>query len=404
MTLCRIRSLLLTCAIAGCCTSCQRNKVSADANVAPETPPAVAAVKAAIGDLERTIVLTAEFRPYQEVSVMAKVTGYVRKLFVDIGDRVKLGQTLAELEIPEMLDDQKRADANIKRTQAEVLRGRDELRRAESSHEIAHISYTRLADVLKSRPGLVAQQEVDNAQNRDAVAEVQIDAAKSALAVAEDQVRVAQAERVKLDTLYAYSTVTAPFAGVVTKRYADTGAMILAGSSSATPLVRLSQNDPLRLIFPVPESALAQVRPGTMVAVRVTTVNRSFPGRIARIADKVDMATRTMDTEVDVPNPGLVLIPGMYAEVTLGVERRKGVVTVPLQSLGGSEESPNVLLVNASGKLELRPVETGLSDSSRMEIRSGLRDGDLVVQGSRGRLTAGQIVQAKIMTADGAGK
>jgi RND family efflux transporter MFP subunit len=254
---------------------------------------------------------------------------------------------------------------------------------------------------LKSRPGLVAQQEVDNAKNRDLVSEVQIDSAKAALSVAEEQVRVAQAERVKLNTMYAYSKVTAPFAGTVTKRYADTGSMILAGSASATPLVQLFQNNPLRLIFPVPESAAPQVRVGTIVQVRVPTLNRTFPGKVARSSDKVDRATRTMDTEVDVTNPTGTLIPGMYAEVTLGVEQRRGVVTVPLQALGGSEEAPNVMVIGGDGRLEMRKVETGLQDSSRTEIRRGLEAGETVVLGSRGRLAAGQTVQPKLIAADG---
>ncbi|MBI4908773.1 MAG: efflux RND transporter periplasmic adaptor subunit [Acidobacteria bacterium] len=381
-------------------TGCQRGKVAAD-STPTATPPVVAAAKAEISDLRRSIILTAEFRPFQEVNVMAKVTGYIKKLHVDVGDRIQPGQMIAELEIPEMLDDQARADAAIKRTQAEVERSRDELRRTESAHEIAHISYKRLADVLKARPGLVAQQEVDNAQNRDHVAEAQIASSKSALAVAEEQVRVSQAERVKLNTLYAYSKVLAPFAGVVTKRYSDTGAMILAGSASATPVVQLCQNNVLRLIFPVPESAVSRIRLGTTVQVRVPTLDRSFPGRVARYADKVDRATRTMDTEVDVPNPNLVLIPGMYAEVSLGVDERKGVVVVPLQSLGGSEDAPNVMVVKGDGRLELRTVETGLQDSSRSEIVSGLEAGEVVVNGSRGRLNAGQTVQPKIISLEG---
>ena len=151
-------------------------------------------------------------------------------------------------------------------------------------------------------------------------AEAQVAAAKSALAAAEEQVNVNSADTQKVKTLMEYTRVTAPFAGVITKRYADTGSMIQAGTASQTqamPVVRLSENSLLRLILPVPESAVPTVHIGQQVEVRVPTLNRSFPGRVARFADKLSPATRTMDTEVDVPNPSLVLMPGMYAEVDL---------------------------------------------------------------------------------------
>ena len=145
------------------------------------------------------------------------------------------------------------------------------------------------------------------------------------------QVSAAELKRVK--TLMDYTRVTAPFAGVITKRYADTGSMIQAGTASSTqamPLVRLSENSLLRLILPVPESAVPTVHVGQQVEVRVPTLNRSFPGRVARFSDKIAAATRTMDTEVDVPNPTLLLIPGMYAEVNLTLDRAAGVLAVPI--------------------------------------------------------------------------
>jgi multidrug efflux pump subunit AcrA (membrane-fusion protein) len=146
---------------------------------------------------------------------------------------------------------------------------------------MAHLAHTRLAAVQDSRPGLIAQQEIDDAHSKDLVAEAQVAAAKSALAAAEQQVKVAQADRARVKTLYDYTVVTAPFAGVITKRYADTGSMIQAGTASQTqarPLVRLSQNTLLRLVLPVPESAVPQVRGGNTVEVRVPTLHRSFPG------------------------------------------------------------------------------------------------------------------------------
>src|SRR5947209_14589195 len=181
--------------------------------------PNVAVAKVTSEDLSHNLVLTAEFRPYQEVDVMAKVAGYIRRINVDVGDRVKQGQLLATLEVPEMRDDLLRADASVGHAQAEVARAKDELQRAESAHQMAHLSAQRLASVAEKRPGLIAQQEIDDAHSKDLIAEAQLASAKSALSSAGAQVHVQDADVRKVKTLMDYTKVTAPFAGVITKRY-----------------------------------------------------------------------------------------------------------------------------------------------------------------------------------------
>ena len=181
-----------------------------------------------------------------------------------------------------MDDDLRRANASVERSQANVKQAQDELTRAKSAHDIAHLTYQRLDDVSKQRPGLVAQQEIDDAHGKALVAEAQVAAANSAVQAAEQQVHVNQADVAKVHTMMDYTRVTAPFAGVVTKRYADKGSMIQAGTASQTqamPVVRLSQNNLLRS-----DSAGAGIgRPhhpiGQQVEVRVPTLNRTFPGR-----------------------------------------------------------------------------------------------------------------------------
>jgi RND family efflux transporter MFP subunit len=356
--------------------------------------------KAALTDLSRQVVLTAEFRPYQEVDVHAKVAGYVKKIYVDVGDRVTQGQLLAVLEIPEMADDSARAQAATELSSANVARAKDELERAESAHAAAHLTYARLAEVIKTRPNLVAQQEIDNAQAADRVAEAQVSAAKSARAAAENQVRVSQADQRKVETLNDYARITAPFAGVITNRYADTGAMIQAGTASQTqtmPVVKLSQNDLLRLVLPVPESVVPGIRLGNSVQVRVPTLNRSFTGRVARFSGKVSMATRTMETEVDVPNPQLVLMPGMYAEAVLTLEKKGEALAVPVEAIAGQGVNATALVVTPQGEIQERHVTTGMETPNRIEIISGLQAGDLVVLGSRSQFRPGQKVQPKLV-------
>jgi RND family efflux transporter MFP subunit len=392
-------------------SSCARRS---EAETPPSGPtaeaPTVAVARVSTGNLASNLVLTAEFRPYQEVEVMAKVAGYVKDIRVDAGDRVKEGDLLATLEVPEMADDVRRDRAAVDRSQADVQRARDELARAQSAHEIAHLSFLRLSAVAEKKPGLVAQQEIDDAHSKDLVSEAQISAAKSAVASAMQQVDVNKAELQKQQTLQDYTRVTAPFTGVITKRYADKGSMIQAGTASsqqAMPLVRLSQNGLLRLILPVPESAVPTVHIGQRVEVKVPTLNRAFPGTVQRFAGKLNLATRTMDTEVDVPNPSLVLIPGMYAEVDLTLRERNGVLTLPVTAVdvdGAAPSQGRVLMVAPNNRVQARSIALGLETANRVEVRSGLNDGDMVVLSGRASLRAGQEVKPKLTVLDAEAK
>ncbi len=384
--------------------ACSRvNKVEAQEPKSSDVAT-VAVAPAAVETIGRSITLTAEFKPYQEVDVLAKVAGFVKSIDVDLGDQVKQGQLLAVLEVPEMVDDRVRAQSMLNRSQAEVSRAKDELQRAESVHDLAHLSYGRLSDVAKQRAGLIAQQEIDDAKSRDLVAEAQVNAAKSNLASMEQQVQVSSAELQKSRTLLDYTKVTAPFDGVVTHRYADPGSMIQAGTSSSTqvmPLVKLSQIRLLRLTLPVPESAVPSVRIGEDVAVRVPTLNQTFHGHVARTAQKVASATRTMDTEVDVSNPAMALVPGMFAEVDLALVQPRTALTVPISCVDVSSDgtSGQIVVVTSDNRIEIRKVELGLQTETRYEVKSGLKEGEFAVTGNRSSLLAGELVHPKISEA-----
>jgi len=183
---------------------------------------------------------------------------------------------------------------------------------------------------------------------------------------------------------------------VITKRYADKGSMIQAGTASQTqamPVARLSENSRLRLILPVPESAVPTVHIGQQVEVRVPTMNRTFPGVVARFTDKLMPSTRTMDTEVDVPNPSLVLIPGMYAEVDLTLSRRDHVLVVPVTAVDAGGQ---VMVVTPESRLEVRKIALGMESADHVEVKSGLREGEMVVVAGRASLQAGEQVQPKM--------
>jgi RND family efflux transporter MFP subunit len=394
-----IRSLAIV-FTAGALTSCAWRGQATQSNAGPrEAIQIVPVVKAARANLSNGVTLTGEFLPYQEVDVMAKVAGYIHTISVDIGDRVHTGQLLATLDIPEMENDLAKAAASVEQCEAELAVAQDEVRRAESAHNIAHLSFDRIEEVSKREPGLVPRQEVDEAQSKDLMTDAQVAAAKSNLAVAGMRSKVARAEEARIKTMCAYARITAPFEGVVTKRYASVGSMIQAGTASqsqAMPVLRVSQNNLLRLILPVPESIVARIQNGQSVDVRVPALAHTYPGRVVRSADKLQQDTRTMDTEVDIANPDLKLVPGMYAEVNLQLAERQQVIALPPDGVEVSGGASQVLLVDAHGVIRRTPVVTGIETAQRIEVRSGLQEGDLVVVGRHAGLRDGQHVQTKL--------
>lgn len=369
------------------CTRPAKTAVRADSEI-----PSVSVARVQRHDLQRDLVLSAEFRPYEEVDLHAKVAGYLKDIRVDVGDRVQAGQLIAILEIPEMADEDAQAEATRKRSEAELLHAQSELMRDQSAHEAAHLNFQRLDDVMKVRPALVARQEIDNAMAKDREAEAQVDSAKAAITAAEQQIRVAQAGEQRIHTLQAYQRITAPFAGVISKRYADPGAMIQAGTSSssqAMPVVRLSEIARLRLVLAVPESAVPRIHIGGAIGIRVNAVNRQIQGKVSRFSDRLQTDTRTMETEVDVDNSRGDLAPGMFAEAVVTLDRHNGALAIPVQAVAGAEDKASLLVVDPQNQLVQKEVRLGLETADRREVLSGLNDGDLVVVGKATGLRPG---------------
>jgi RND family efflux transporter MFP subunit len=360
-------------------------------------------VPAAVARVERrtianTLTISGEFKPFQDVDVHAKVAGYIRKIYVDVGDHVTAGQTLAVLEIPELAAELSGADAAVRRSREEIRRGQSDVERAESAHAAAHSAYVRLKQAAETRTGLVAQQEIDDSQAKDLEAEAQVSSAKAALSAAQQQLQVAEANAKQYAALSDYSRITAPFAGVVTNRYADTGALVAAGTSSSTqaiPVVRLAQISVLRLVLPIPESVAAQIHLRDPVTVHVQALNQDIQGKVCRFADSLDRQTRTMETEIDFDNRDGHLIPGMYAETQLSLREKKDALTIPLEAVTRNGDDATVLAVNSQNIIEERHVKLGLEDAVRVEVLSGLTDKDRVVIGNRSQFRSGQRIQPK---------
>lgn len=384
-----MRAIFLVLCMAGLwsCARSAKTAVHADSGV-----PSVAVARVQRQDLQRDLVLSAEFRPYEEVDLHAKVAGFLKDITVDVGDRVQAGQLIATLEIPEMVDEDAEAEATRERSEAELVHAQDDLARMQSAHEAAHLNYQRLADVVKVRPNLVARQEIDDALAKDREAEAQVDSAKAAITEAQQQIRVAQASEQRIRTLQAYQRITAPFAGVISQRYADPGALIQAGTSSssqAMPIVRLSETARLRLVLAVPESAVPRIRVGSPIGIRVAAVNRQFQGKVSRFSDRLQSTTRTMQTEVDVDNPRGDLAPGMYAEAVVTLDRHAGALSVPVQAVVGAADHATLLVVDPQSQLVQKDVRLGLETPDRREVLSGLEEGDLVVIGKAAGLRPG---------------
>ncbi len=374
--------------------SCSRNgNEGAQAGGPAITVGVTKVVKKSLG---RQLTLSSELVPFEEIDVYAKEAGYVKKLDVDYGTHVKAGQVMAVLEIPELEAQLQEDQAVIKNAANQVSRAQNELYRYQAQYKALHLQYTRLNGVFESQPGIVAQQEVDDAQGKDLAASAQVDAGQSALEAAQSQLSVAKAKLVRDQSLFDYSRITAPFAGVVTERYANLGTLMQAGTGSSTqamPLVRLSRDDLFRLVIPVPESYVRYIHVSDHVDVRVPSLNRTFPGKVARFSVDVREDTRTMHTEVDVLNPEHVLLPGLYADAELSLDRKDDVPTVPIQALNHARDKTTVFVVSGNGELGERSVQVGLQTASDAEILSGLNEGEQVVVSDRSGLKAGQKVR-----------
>jgi len=350
--------------------------------------------------LGRDITLSSELVPFQEIDVYAKEAGYVKKLLVDYGTHVRSGQVMAVLEIPELEEQVEQDQAEIKNASNQVSRAQHELARYQAQYKALHLQYTRLNGVFQSQPGIVAEQEVDDAQGKDLAASSQVDAGQAALEAAESQLVAAKAKLSHDQTLFDYSQITAPFAGIVTQRYANLGTLVQGGTNSSTqaiPIVRLSEDDLFRLVIPVPESYVRFIHVGDQVDVRVPSLNRTYPGKVARFSVDVREDTRTMHTEVDVRNHDHALVPGLYAEADLVLEHKEDIPTIPLQTLNHEGSKTTVLVVNSSGQLEDRPVSLGIQTANDAEVVAGLREGEMVVVSDRAGLKPGEKVSPQVV-------
>lgn len=386
---------LLTLPLAVGCVGCRHTtKVSAETTTSGDASlPIAPTVTPHRRALAQQLTVAGELIPYQQVELHAKVSGYIRHISVDIGDRVHTGEDLADLEVPELVAQVDAAKAGVLRAKQDVLSAKSAVLRDEARHAALHAEYKRLKQAAE-QPGLIAQQELDDAQARDQSSEAQIEAAKANLSAMQQALSVAQADSQHYSALADYSHILAPFNGVVSWRYSDTGALVQAGTSSAgaQPVVKLDETDILRLRLPVPSALAPFVHDGDPAQIRIEDTGQRLTGKVVRTTGSLDVATRTLQVEIDLKNPDNKLLPGMYADVTMNVQRSGTGLTLPIEAVDQTSNPPFAYVVDAQGRIEKRALRLGIQSPTRVEVVSGITLRDHVVATNLASYTPGEKV------------
>jgi RND family efflux transporter MFP subunit len=378
------------------CASCSRSGGAGSALAQSGTTPiTVSVTKAQQRDLVDRIDLTGNLTADEQVTVYAKVPGYLKTIHFDIGDRVRQGQLIAELEVPEMSAGLTEKRAALVKAQASLEQARAAVEQNQAEAEFAQINYQRLKNIHDRDADVLPGQDVDQARAGHGVASGKLKNAEAQVKVAEAAVTGAEAEIVTLNTMMAYARIEAPMEGIITQRFVDPGALIQSASSSRTqaaPVVTIARVDRVRAIVDVPESSASYVRPGTAAALQVD--GPPVPARVARTGGILDPASRTLRVEIDVPNASGRLRPGMTVRVSLELRKLAGSVTVPIAAIRaqGSERSVFIL---QDGKAKQRKVKTGLESPDWIQIVDGVKSGEEVVMASAGLLNDGSAVSVR---------
>jgi len=328
-----------------------------------------------------SLTLPVSVEALNEATLYSKVAGYLQWIKVDKGDRVEKGQILALVEVPEIEKEYQSAQAAVEEAQAVE-------RRAQADESLKEVTYKRLADVRQSQPDVISQQEVDVARAAYAVAQ-------SDAGVAKAKVGLARAELGKLEAQREFAKIRAPYDGVVTARFVDPGALIQQGTNSkSNPIVTVVSIDTVRVYLSVPETSVSYVKQGRPVQVMLDAFpGREFRGSITRFADALDTQTRTMKTEIDLPNPGRHILSGMYGTAKLELSAESGALFVPDQAVHRDAEGHPFVYTVAQNRVQKVAVETGLDDGKLVQVR-GLQGDESIVLATTANLQEGLSVKA----------
>jgi RND family efflux transporter MFP subunit len=333
-----------------------------------EGGPRVSTVSAKLAPKEIVLTLPGSTQAIQETTLYARTSGFLGSRKVDIGDRVESGQLLAEIESPELDQELERAVVHLDEARANVTLAQNTLRRIDT--------------LLKTHA--VSEQEDDDQK-------IRVNSAEAAVKAGEADVR-------RLQVLQSYEKVVAPFAGTITARNVDKGALVTSGSgSTVTSLFSIADTSGLRVFVDVPQNAAQGIAENVEAGVFVRELPRnSFTAKVVRTAKSLDPSTRTLRTELYLPNPEGTLLPGMYVQVKLTVARENPGVLIPARTLVLRKEGPRVVVVTPDKKAEVRPVKLGRDFGPEIEVTDGLRGQELLVENPTDDLENGQLVRVEL--------
>lgn len=355
----------------------QRNEatLAAEAGTASKELPTVTVVGVERSGATGTLVLPGNIEAVTEAPVLARASGYIKRRYVDIGDRVKSGQLLAEIEAPELIQQVDQAKAALDQTRAALEQSKANLEQGKAQAQLAKVTADRWK-MLQSK-GVVSRQENDTYQSQSVAAQANVSALEKAVASAQSNIAAAQANLSRLAELQGYTSVRAPFAGVITVRNVDVGALV---SEANTLLFRIAQTDRLRTYVNVPQSDADSVHVGQVAHLSIVDLaGHQFAGTVTRTAHSLDPATRTLLTEVQVINSGGLLLPGMYAQVDLTTPRRNPPLLIPGDTLVVRSNGPQVAVVGGDHVVHFERLQLGRDFGDKIEVLSGLDAGQQVV-------------------------
>lgn len=421
-----VLTAVFTASVAGC------EHPTAVTTAAPTITTRVETVRPSRQTVRRSVEEPGQVEAYEVTLVYANVVGYVRSWSVNIGSRVKKGQVMAELDVPETVAEaeQKRAlvkqaearrdqakaavkvdEADIVSAQAKLAAVRAGVKRAEADLTRWKSEYDRVGQLFRERvqtgslfdetrnklsSAEAGREEID-AQVKTAEAALSqsragLDKAHADLAAAESGIAVARSEVHRIEAVLGYTKIVAPYDGVVTRRNVDTGHLTMAGAQGE-PLFVVARSDVVTVAVNVPEMFAAAVDPGDPAAIRLQAIaGRGLEGKVTRTAYSLDTKSRTLRTEIDLPNPDGKLHPGLYAYVTLTVDEHKDALTLPSTAVG-RDGANAICVVVRGGKAVRLPIDIGLNDGTKTEVVSGLKEDEVVVKTYAPSMANGQSVE-----------
>jgi RND family efflux transporter MFP subunit len=363
--------------------------LAAESKVAVDSLPVVNVQKVKRAEARTSLVLPGNIQAVTEAPVLARASGYIKRRYADIGDRVKEGQVLAEIEAPELNQQIRQAKATVAQANSTVEQAEAALQQGRSNENLARVTAQRWENL--SKKGVVSRQENDTYQAQWAAQQANVQALEKAVAAARNNASAVEANVARLNDLLGYQTVRAPFTGVITLRNVDTGVLVSEGS---TLLYRIAQTDRLRTYLNVPQADAGSVRVGQQAVLVIPDLpGHGFPGAVTRTANALDPATRTLLVEVQVPNPAALLMPGMYSQVELSIPRKDPPLLIPGDTLVVRSDGPQVAVVEPDGHVHFARIQLGRDFGASLEVLSGLEDGQQVVVNPSDAIREGAKVQ-----------